>query len=80
MAHTALPGYKTGKSAVAKDGTVATQKHAAQLAVYELKLASHALDTDFSARANYPACRTPRQILDAGPHRHYPQSQKTSFG
>ncbi len=45
-----IADIKTGKSAVAKDGTVATQKHAAQLAVYEL-LASHALDTDFEAPA-----------------------------
>lgn len=45
-----IADIKTGKSAVAADGTVKTSSHAAQLAVYEL-LASHALDTDFEAPA-----------------------------
>lgn len=45
-----IADIKTGKSAVSADGTVKTQGHAAQVAVYEL-LASHALDQDMTAPA-----------------------------
>ncbi len=45
-----IADIKTGKSAVGADGTVKTQGHAAQIAVYEL-LASHALDQDMAAPA-----------------------------
>lgn len=45
-----IADIKTGKSAVGADGTVKTQGHAAQIAVYEL-LASHALDQDMTAPA-----------------------------
>lgn len=45
-----IADLKTGKSAVAADGTVSTGKHAAQIAVYEL-LAGQALGTVISAPA-----------------------------
>lgn len=45
-----IADIKTGKSAVGADGTVKTQGHAAQIAVYEL-LASSALERDISAPA-----------------------------
>lgn len=45
-----IADIKTGKSAVSADGTVKTQGHAAQIAVYEL-LASHALAQDMAAPA-----------------------------
>lgn len=48
--HFGIADIKTGKSAVGADGTVKTQGHAAQVAVYEL-LASHALDQNMTAPA-----------------------------
>lgn len=45
-----IADIKTGKSAVAADGTVSTGRHAAQIAVYEL-LAGQALGTVMSAPA-----------------------------
>ena len=45
-----IADIKTGKSAVSADGTVKTQGHAAQVAVYEL-LASEALGQDMTAPA-----------------------------
>ena len=45
-----IADLKTGRSAVAEDGTVSTGKHAAQIAVYEL-LAGQALGTVMAAPA-----------------------------
>ena len=45
-----IADIKTGKTAVGADGTVKTQGHAAQIAVYEL-LASAALEQDMTAPA-----------------------------
>lgn len=52
-----IADIKTGKSAVGADGTVKTQGHAAQIAVYEL-LASHALDQDMTAPAQIIGLQT----------------------
>lgn len=48
---------KSGKTAVSADGTVKTQGHAAQLAVYEL-LAQHAMGVDITAPAQIIGMQT----------------------
>lgn len=61
-----IADIKTGKTAVAADGTVRTAGHAAQIGVYEL-LAGAASASPSPPRPRSSACRWPRRTRAAAP-------------